>query len=64
MKVVSVQVFSDVAHYADGVVVIESDYDLAEIQMTRHGGTGAVAAEHFMALTSVRDGEQFRPSGA
>ncbi len=45
------------------MVVIESDSDLAEIQITRHAG-GAVAPEHFMALTSRLDGERFNPSGA
>ena len=47
-----------------GMVVIESDYDLAEIQITRHAGTGAVAAEHFMALTGELDGQPFSPSGS
>ena len=60
--------FADVARFLApkgvGMVVIESDYDLAEIQITRHADTGAVAAEHFMALTSELDGEPFRPSGS
>ena len=43
------------------MAVIESDSDLAEIQVTRHAGTGAVAAEHFMSLTSRLDGERFNP---
>ena len=47
-----------------GLVVIESDYDLAEIQITRHAGSGVVAAEHFMALTGELDGEWFSASGS
>ncbi len=47
-----------------GTVVIESAFDLAEIQMTRHARSGVVAAEHFMALPTLLDGEDHWPSGA
>ena len=47
-----------------GMLILESDFDLAEIQMTRHAGSGAIAAEHFMALPSVSNGQSLWPSGA
>jgi hypothetical protein len=47
-----------------GMVVVESVYDLAQIQITRHAGSGVVAAEHFMALSSAWDGTRLRPSGS
>ncbi|MBQ02914.1 MAG: hypothetical protein CL477_19815 [Acidobacteria bacterium] len=61
-------IFPDAARFLApkgvGIVVVESVYDLADIQITRHTGTGAVAAEHFMALTSELEGERLRPSGS
>lgn len=47
-----------------GMVVIESAFDLAEMQLTRHARSGVVAAEHFMALPTELDGREYWPSGA
>ena len=47
-----------------GMVLIESAFDLAEMQLTRHARSGVVAAEHFMALPTELDGRDYWPSGA
>ncbi len=47
-----------------GIVLIESDFDLAEMQLTRHAHSGVVVAEHFMAIPTLHTGEDSWPSGA
>lgn len=47
-----------------GVLLLESQTDLAAIAFTFHRDGGAVAAEHFMAIGEFVDGSYVLPSGA
>jgi hypothetical protein len=46
-----------------GLLLVESVSDLANLAFTRHRRTGAIAAEHFMALATEHDGKIEWPSG-
>jgi hypothetical protein len=45
------------------IVLVESTSDLANLAFTRHRKTGAMAAEHFMAIPIEQDGRIEWPSG-
>jgi hypothetical protein len=46
-----------------GLLLAESSSDLANVAFTRHRKTGAIAAEHFMALPTEHEGRIEWPSG-
>jgi hypothetical protein len=52
------------ASTATGIVLVESESDLACIGHIRHLGTGALAAEHFLWLKTRHEGELLLPSGS
>jgi hypothetical protein len=46
-----------------GMLLIESSSDLANLAFTRHRQTGAIAAEHFMAMPTEHEGSVEWPPG-
>lgn len=47
-----------------GVVIIESESELATVAFTRLRSTGAIAAEHFMPMQTMHEGKYVIPAGS
>jgi hypothetical protein len=47
-----------------GLLRVESRYDLANMQISQHARSGALAAEHFLCAARFRKGELVWPAGA
>ena len=60
--------FEDVATFLGSscvaLLLIESQEDLAKVQITHHQKSGVYSAEHFMAGTSYHDGKRYWPTGS
>ena len=58
------ELFPDRPAGVHALAIVESDFDLASMQLTRDARSGVVSAEHLMAVIAVEDGRQVLPAGA